>query len=330
MTYLIDSVVRQTTILIAALATASGNRASLARVANQVFLDLVGELKQQGVGNKVIADMFGLALRTYHNKVARLSESVTFSGKSLWEAVLGHVRDKGPLTRGEVLHRFRRDDGMVVRGVLKDLVDSGLLLRSGSGDGTRYEPAREDDDDAGGRDPEAALASMVLVAINEHGPIDRDGLLQHLPVGEPVLERVLRKLADDGRLTVEEIDGELHYRCEHYVIGFNDPDGWEAAVFDHYQAMVTAICDKLRRGRAQAVPAESVGGSTYTFDVWPGHPLQDEVLQFLSALRSRARDLRERVDEYNESHAAPGDGTLHITTYVGQGVRTDNGSAEDD
>jgi hypothetical protein len=48
-TLLIDSIVRQTTILLAELATASGMRAPLAHTANQVFLDLVKELKQQGI-----------------------------------------------------------------------------------------------------------------------------------------------------------------------------------------------------------------------------------------------------------------------------------------
>ena len=40
------------------LATAAGSRAPLAHTANQVFMDLVSELKDQGLGNKVIADMF--------------------------------------------------------------------------------------------------------------------------------------------------------------------------------------------------------------------------------------------------------------------------------
>lgn len=62
---LIDAIVRQTTVMIAQLATSSGNRAHLAHTANQVFLDLVHALRDQGVGSKVIADMFGMALRTY-------------------------------------------------------------------------------------------------------------------------------------------------------------------------------------------------------------------------------------------------------------------------
>ena len=47
--------------------------------------------------------MFGMALRTYHNQVSRLSESGTFRGRSLWEALLAHIKDNGPLVRADVL-----------------------------------------------------------------------------------------------------------------------------------------------------------------------------------------------------------------------------------
>jgi hypothetical protein len=50
---LIDSVVRQTTVLIAELATSGGLRAPLAHVADQVSLDLASELERQGVSRKV-------------------------------------------------------------------------------------------------------------------------------------------------------------------------------------------------------------------------------------------------------------------------------------
>src|SRR5882672_8283953 len=106
---LIHAIVRQTTVLIAALATASGQRAQLASVANLVFADLVRELREQGLGNKVIADMFGLALRTFHRKLARLSTSHSIEGESLWEAVLGYIQQHGPLLRSALLERFARD-----------------------------------------------------------------------------------------------------------------------------------------------------------------------------------------------------------------------------
>ncbi len=75
---LVDAIVRQTTVLIGQLCTAAGFRAPLAQVADQVFLGLARELEAQGVGRKVAADMFGLALRSYQKKIQRLSESATF------------------------------------------------------------------------------------------------------------------------------------------------------------------------------------------------------------------------------------------------------------
>jgi len=97
---LIDAMVRQTTVLIAQLATTAGARAPLAHTANRVFLDLVSELRQQGLGTRVISDMFGLSLRAYHAKVARLSESGTERGRSLWEALLEFVTTESlPATR---------------------------------------------------------------------------------------------------------------------------------------------------------------------------------------------------------------------------------------
>jgi len=92
---LIDAVVRPTTVLIAHLATATGARAPLAHVAQQVFVELVSELRAQGVGRKVIADMFGMALRTYHARLERLSESATERGQTLWGAVHAYIGERG-------------------------------------------------------------------------------------------------------------------------------------------------------------------------------------------------------------------------------------------
>src|SRR5262245_6190833 len=54
---LIDAIVRQTTVLIAELATNRGLRAPLAHVAEQVFFELTRELDTQGISRKVSADM---------------------------------------------------------------------------------------------------------------------------------------------------------------------------------------------------------------------------------------------------------------------------------
>jgi hypothetical protein len=318
---LIDAIVRQTTVLIGQLATAAGARAPLAHTANQVFMDLVRELKEQGLGNKVIADMFGLTLRTYHNKVARLSESTTERGRSLWEALLAVIQEEKSVLRSDLLKRFSRDNEGTVRSVLRDLVDSGLVFRTGRGDMAAYKAATPDEYGAG----EAAhgaerLANLVWVAVNRYGPIDRAGLAEHVPAGDGALALALERLESDGRVRRTGSQSGPLYECDECVIPLNAPAGWEAAVFDHYQAMVTALCAKLRLGKRQATHGEWIGGSTYAFDVWEAHPHRDEVLGFLQETRERAVGLRRKVERYNAEHPRGIDAPMKVICYVGQTV----------
>ena len=88
---LIDAIVQHKTVLIAQLSTAAGIRAPLARLADQVFLELSREIEAQGISRKVAADMFGLAIRTYQKKVQRLTESASEPNRTLWQAVLEHM-----------------------------------------------------------------------------------------------------------------------------------------------------------------------------------------------------------------------------------------------
>lgn len=317
---LIDGIVRQTTVLIAQLATSSGSRTPLAHTANQVFLSLVQELKRQGLGNKVIADMFGMALRTYHDKVQRLSESQTFRGRSLWEAVLMFAQEKETATQPEILQRFCNDDERSVRGILKDLVDSGLLSRSGKGDQAMFRVA------ALSAAPDAhveleATAMLLWVAIHRFGPLSKAALVAHIQVETSVLEQCLQILQASERVTLLGEGDAARYEAQQCVIPVGNPVGWEAAVFDHYQAMVTAICTKLDAGARRATQGEAVGGSTYTFEVWPGHPLEAEVTAHLQRLRELSVDLRHKVEAHNATHAAPDAGaTRKIISYVGQTV----------
>ncbi len=142
---LIDSIVRQVTVLIAQLATSGGIRAPLSHVANQVFVDLARELEAQGVSRKVSADMFGMALRAYIRKVRRLSEAQTEQGQTLWQALLEFVRAQGLVTRARVLERFDLDGELQVTAVLRDLIESGLVFCSGSGKGAVYRAASDEE-----------------------------------------------------------------------------------------------------------------------------------------------------------------------------------------
>jgi hypothetical protein len=317
---LIDAIVRQTTVLIAQLATTARARASLSQTANQVFLDLVSELKEQGLGNKLIADMFGLSLRTYHNKMRRLSESSTERGESLWNAVLAFVQEQKTVSRGEVLMRFPRDDERSVKSVLADLVATGMLFSKGQGDRIAYRAATPVEYDLGETpDDSAGLSNLLWISIARHSPIKRSRLLQTVRLEPSELDVALGPLLSDGRVQVSKSEGEICYSSEECVIGVGESGGWEASIFDHYQAMVIAICKKLERGTS-GTPGEAFGGSTYGFEIWPGHPLAEEVLGFLQATRERAVDLRQRVDRHNAEADVPEEQRQRVIAYVGQTV----------
>ena len=318
-----DAITRQTMILVAQLATQQGARAQLASIANQVFLDLVEQLKNQGLGRKVIADMFGLSLRTYHDKVQRLSESATDRGRSLWEAVLGYLEEHEVASRADVLQRFCRDDEASVRGVLRDLVETGLVFQTGRGDGTGYRIASAEEVGALGRRPDPASEDAFLwIQIHHHAPIARASLREIVRMDGALFDKAIDRLLAEGR--VKEEAGLLH--AESGVIPVGAPSGWEASVFDHYQAVVTLITNKLQRRQLRALPGDATGGTTFRYDIWHGHPLEEEVVGFLKRVRAEGVSLRERVEAHGRSETAS---NYQVVFYVGQTVCEDDGAGEE-
>lgn len=327
---LIDAIVRQTTVLIAQLATTAGARAPLAHIANQVFVDLVRELKNQGVGAKVVADMFGVALRTYQTRMQRLSESVTFRGRSLWEAVLEYVRERGTVLQSEVLGRFPRDDETILRGVLVDLVDSGLVFRTGRGPHTAFRIADPPPYSMGTEPADIdARANLALIALHRAGTATISEIAAAVHLDVDLASEALELLVNEGRATRLESGTQVRYRAGECIIPLGAPNGWEAAVFDHFQAVVTAICAKLRLGPTVEAQ-DQIGGSTFGFTVWEGHPQTEEILGQLARIRRELSALRERNGAYNAEHDPPEGDFMGIITYVGQSVtrsRTEDGDA---
>jgi hypothetical protein len=312
---LIEAIVRQTTILIAQLATSGGTRAPLAQVANQVFLDLVNELERQGVGRKVSADMFGLGLRTYQRKIQRYLESSTDRGRSLWVAVLDYVQQSENVTRAQVLVQFASDDESQVRGVLHDLCESGLLTMSGTGNRVSYRVTPEDAlvrlRQAHSND---GLDELLWALIYREGPCTL-AELQKTQVDANALGPALSRLLEMGR--VEQVTPDGPYTARTLVLPLGSAVGWEAAVFDHFKAVVNTVTGRLRGDRNRPGLADRVGGSTYTLEVWPGHPHETEAFETLRSLRSQLGALRDKVERYNEGHATPERHT-QVSMYVGQ------------
>ncbi len=326
---LIDSFVRQTMVLIAQVATTAGERAPLARVANQVFLDLAQELQRQGIGRKVIADMFGMALRSYQQKVQRLSESATDSGITLWEAVHRYLQDKEVVSRTEFLRRFCRDDIASVKGILNDLVETGLAYKTGRGDSSVYRVAPPDElETARSIDPEVTAVSLVWVAIYRNSPLKIEKLKELVPLDSELIERALDELIADGRVVKQQRDGDTLYTSERCLIPIGEEAGWEAGLLDHYQAVVSAICAKLRNGETRALPSDQIGGSTYSFDVWSGHPHEERVRALLSNHRTALSQLWDEVSEYNKK-GKPESGISRVTFYCGQMVKPDISELDD-
>ncbi len=130
---LINAIVQQTMVFIAQLATAGGVRAPLVNVADQVFRELTRDLLAQGLKKKVIADMFGLGLRTYQRRLQAAEQSKTDAGSTVWEAVLSYLQHHEPVSGANVLTRFAYDDREIVSGVLNDFVNSGIAYRAAVG-----------------------------------------------------------------------------------------------------------------------------------------------------------------------------------------------------
>lgn len=321
---LIQAVIQQSTILLAQLATAGGLRAPLSQVAGQVFLDLSSELQNNGLRKNVIADMFGMTLRTYHRKVRELSQSRSVEGKSLWEAVLDLVRAEQPVSAAQIHERFAHDEYDVVVGVLSDLVNNGLCYRAGRGFGSVYRIAEAADFGEGlERARRVANEYLVWQAVYRARPISREQLVQLLRLPDEVMDAAIEALTSEGRIE-REPDGT--FTSKHLDVPVGQAAGWEAAVFDHYQAMVGALCAKLAAREARSARSDLTGGATYSLDIWRGHPMEEEVLGTLQRVRTELESMRARLDAIVVAEHPP---VERLVFYFGQHFKSDretNGS----
>ena len=320
--FLIDAIVQQTTVLIAQLSTAAGVRSPLAHVADQVFLSLAQEIERQGVSRKVVADMFGLALRTYQRKVQRLEESASATGRTLWEAILDFVAEEGPVRRKEIFERFRSDEEIAVIAVLADLASTGLVYSSGRGDGTIYGLTSEADRKAlSDEDAVDVLAILLWGTVFRTPGLSTSELLGATRAPEAQVRTALDRLLEDGRLTRDQPGDASPLRSASFVISLGDPQGWEAAVFDHYQAMCNGVALKLmQRARGSSAQTDVVGGTTLHFGIHPGHPHETEVLGTLGRVREQLAALLNKVSLHNRAHGVTAEQATRVTFYFGQYV----------
>ena len=316
---LIDSIVRQTTVLIADIATATEARPQLAHTADEVFRNLVLALRSQGVTNKGIADMFGLTLRTYHNRIARLAETEAQRGRQLREEIYRFIEEQGSVRKASVLEHFHAHEPVLVSGLLRDLVNAELVFQSGSGQATAYRIAHSDELPPASFDSGKRLGRLLWVAIQRFGPIDLERLIKLVPASADAALGALDALVAERRVQAAPApDGTVLYSSDECFIPPEDPSGWEAAVFDHFQAVVSTLGARLRRRTKD--PDDWNGGGTFSFEVWHGHPMFDEAVSLLSQTRSRARALRERIRDFNARQSVENVDPVRVVFYVGQSL----------
>jgi hypothetical protein len=222
-----------------------------------------------------------------------------------------------------VHQRFALDDHEVVAGVLRDLVGSGLAYASGRGKDAMYRIADQSDfarDD--GTNRELAKDYLVWQAVYRRGPIGAAEVAQVSGFGEGECAVCLARLVQQGKVRRTADAARESYVSDRLDVPVGQELGWEAAVFDHFQAVVSAIANKLGSGSRRSEHSDVTGGATYSLDLWRGHPLERRVLGTLSRLRAELDSLRAQVDA--ENSASGRKPTLRVVFYLGQDVREDD------
>jgi hypothetical protein len=306
---LIEGIVRQTTVLLAQISTSSGIRAPLARVADQVFFNLTQEIEAQGVTKAVVADMFGIALRTYQKKIRRMEQSATDSGRTLWEAVYAFICES-TRTRQRVFQRFHQDGEREVAAVLSDLVASGLVFVTGAGESLAYgangEHTRAFVQSAANVE---TLANVVWLQLFQKQATTRAELLTTLGVAPALLTSAIQELLDTGR--VVEADDQLEASN---VVITPGGSGKEAAMLDHFRAVARVMAAKAKVGPVDT----TTGGATFVFSIFDGHPHAERVRALFSEHARAVRELWQQVADYNRSIALERENADQITFYLGQ------------
>jgi hypothetical protein len=105
---------------------------------------------------------------------------------------------------------------------------------------------------------------------------------------------------------------------ERCLIPVGQAAGWEAAVIDHHRAVLGALAAKAVNGKHVSAAADEIGGTTLMFDLWPGHPREQEVRKLLATVRRQIISLWDEVAAYNKEHRP--EETYSVIFYCGQNL----------
>jgi DNA-binding Lrp family transcriptional regulator len=272
------------------------------------------------VGRKVVADMFGMALRTYQKRVQRLGESASVRGRTLWQAVHDFLGEHGAVRRKLIEERFRHDSADDLGAVLNDLVASGLVYATGRGPNATYRALTASERDvAVDEESLAALSDMAWLAIYRARTLKLSELRTQLGASVETTARAVDRLVADAIVRRSGAPEDPELQAENFVVPVASSRGWEASVFDHFSTVATSIAAKVRLG-AGSRHGESIGGATYNFDVYAGHPCEARVMSLLTRMRKELDALWEEASGYNRQHPVRDDRKTRVSFYFGQNV----------
>jgi hypothetical protein len=158
--------------------------------------------------------------------------------------------------------------------------------------------------------------ALVWLHVSHSGPLSKSDLLELLPLSEAAITAALDRLVAHARIRSETRPDGIYYSTQQCLIPVGEAAGWEAAIIDHHRAVLSALAAKAVNGRHASAANDRVGGTTLSYDIWPGHPKEKEVLELLANLRGRVIALWDEVEEYNSTHES--EAAYQVTFYCGQ------------
>lgn len=318
---LVERMVPLVAELFATLKVTDPLRMDFAGIAEKTVHDLVGVLRQEGLTNEEIAAALDLSIAGFYRKVKDLRETYSPGDgtrrPTLWELVYDFVLEQSggsrdrPVSYMAIEARFAQLTPERLGAMLRYLVRFGRLSMTGHGPSRRYRIVEREL-------PTGATYHDAVVTLYRDGPMTSAELAQRLETDEASCHAWLGRLRDAGRLEETTVGRQpTRYRATGYHIEPDEPAGYEAALWDHFQAVVRAICMKVRLGATQASMRDLIGGTTFSFDLPVDDPLYAEISGFLAETRQRMESWLRR---HGELQPRPGARHARVTIYTGQMV----------
>jgi hypothetical protein len=86
---------------------------------------------------------------------------------------------------------------------------------------------------------------------------------------------------------------------------------------------LNALAAKIGSGAQKSGAADVTGGSTFSFELWPGHPHEETVRGLLTRVRRELASVWDQTSSYNAGARSGERRTYNVTFYLGQYLRGD-------